>query len=292
MHGEATSEKQAMGYLCDGRASLVVGTHTHVPTADHRILPGGTAFMSDVGMTGDYESVIGMDKDEPLGRFLRRIPTSKFEAATGPATLCGAGGRDRRCDRARDQGRSGAARRHAGRGQAGILDLREMPMCPRVALFAVVLASWTSIAFADDIEPGLWKITTRVEADGVVGPPRESGKCLTAEETRDVAKTFSPVANTVNSECAPLERSFADGKLSWKLVCKGQLDMELIGEFHFDAPRHYSAENPKHRGDGRAAGREFAEHAGCRMGVRVHPIGTAGAAGSFRPSDFHRACVL
>src|SRR3954469_6388098 len=87
MHCEATSEKQSMGYLCDGRASLVIGTHTHAPTADHRILPNGTAFMSDVGMTGDYQSVIGMDKDEPLGRFLRRIPTSKFEAANGPATL-------------------------------------------------------------------------------------------------------------------------------------------------------------------------------------------------------------
>jgi metallophosphoesterase (TIGR00282 family) len=87
MHCEATSEKQSMGYLCDGRASLVIGTHTHAPTADHRILPAGTAFMSDVGMTGDYQSVIGMDKDEPLGRFLRRISTSKFEAANGPATL-------------------------------------------------------------------------------------------------------------------------------------------------------------------------------------------------------------
>jgi metallophosphoesterase (TIGR00282 family) len=87
MHCEATSEKQSMGYLCDGRASLVIGTHTHVPTADHRIMPGGTAFMSDVGMTGDYQSVIGMDKDEPLGRFLRRISTSKFETANGPATL-------------------------------------------------------------------------------------------------------------------------------------------------------------------------------------------------------------
>ena len=87
MHCEATSEKQSMGYLCDGRASLVIGTHTHAPTADHRILPGGTAFMSDVGMTGDYQSVIGMDKDEPLGRFLRRIPQGKFEAANGPATL-------------------------------------------------------------------------------------------------------------------------------------------------------------------------------------------------------------
>jgi 2',3'-cyclic-nucleotide 2'-phosphodiesterase len=89
MHCEATSEKQSMGFLCDGRVSLVVGTHTHAPTADHRILPGGTAFMSDVGMTGDYDSVIGMTKHEPLGRFLRRISTQKFEPATGPATLCG-----------------------------------------------------------------------------------------------------------------------------------------------------------------------------------------------------------
>jgi 2',3'-cyclic-nucleotide 2'-phosphodiesterase len=89
MHAETTSEKQSMGHFLDGRASLVVGTHTHVPTADHQILPGGTAFMSDVGMTGDYNSVIGMSKDEPLGRFLRRISTSKFEAASGPATLCG-----------------------------------------------------------------------------------------------------------------------------------------------------------------------------------------------------------
>lgn len=88
MHCEATSEKQAMGYFCDGRASLVVGTHTHSPTADHRILPAGTAFVSDVGMTGDFESVIGMMKDEPLNRFLRKIPGAKFEPALGPATLC------------------------------------------------------------------------------------------------------------------------------------------------------------------------------------------------------------
>jgi metallophosphoesterase (TIGR00282 family) len=87
-HGEATSEKQAMGQFCDGRASLVVGTHTHVPTADLRVLPGGTAFMSDVGMTGDFDSVIGMAKDEPLQRFLRRVSTARFEPASGPATLC------------------------------------------------------------------------------------------------------------------------------------------------------------------------------------------------------------
>jgi metallophosphoesterase (TIGR00282 family) len=89
MHCEATSEKQSMGFFCDGRASLVVGTHTHAPTADHRIMPGRTAFVSDVGMTGDFESCIGMNKDEPLNRFLRKLPGSKFAAANGPATLCG-----------------------------------------------------------------------------------------------------------------------------------------------------------------------------------------------------------
>src|SRR6201997_2799691 len=88
IHCEATSEKQAMGHFCDGRASLVVGTHTHTPTADHQILPGGTAFVSDVGMTGDYDSVIGMSKAEPLHRFVRRIPSGKFEPAMGEATLC------------------------------------------------------------------------------------------------------------------------------------------------------------------------------------------------------------
>jgi hypothetical protein len=88
MHCEATSEKQAMGYFADSRASLVVGTHTHAPTADHRILSGGTAFISDVGMTGDFDSVIGMAKEEPLTRFLRKLPGSKFEPANGPATMC------------------------------------------------------------------------------------------------------------------------------------------------------------------------------------------------------------
>jgi metallophosphoesterase (TIGR00282 family) len=88
IHCEATSEKQSMGHFLDGRASLVVGTHTHAPTADHQILPSGTAFISDVGMTGDYDSVIGMQKQEPLGRFVRRIASAKFEPANGPATLC------------------------------------------------------------------------------------------------------------------------------------------------------------------------------------------------------------
>ena len=89
VHAEATSEKQAMGVMVDGRASLVVGTHTHVPTADHRIMPGGTAYMSDAGMCGDYESVLGMDKHEPLRRFLEKTPGTRFEAAGGPGTLSG-----------------------------------------------------------------------------------------------------------------------------------------------------------------------------------------------------------
>ncbi len=89
MHCEATSEKMAMGHWCDGRASVVVGTHTHVPTADAQVLPGGTAFQADAGMCGDYDSVIGMAKEEPLRRFLTGMPKGRFEPATGEATLCG-----------------------------------------------------------------------------------------------------------------------------------------------------------------------------------------------------------
>lgn len=89
MHAEATSEKQALAHFVDGRATLVVGTHTHVPTADHQILPGGTAYMSDAGMCGDYDSVLGMEKDEPISRFLRKIPSGRFTPAMGDATVCG-----------------------------------------------------------------------------------------------------------------------------------------------------------------------------------------------------------
>ncbi len=89
MHAEATSEKMALAHHVDGRASLVVGTHTHVPTADHQILPGGTAYLSDAGMTGDYDSVIGVAKEEPIRRFLTKLPSGRYEPAAGPATLCG-----------------------------------------------------------------------------------------------------------------------------------------------------------------------------------------------------------
>jgi metallophosphoesterase (TIGR00282 family) len=89
MHAEATSEKMAMGHFADGRVSLVVGTHTHVPTSDYRIMSGGTAYMSDVGMCGDYDTVIGMDKEEPVNRFVRRIATGRFTPGRGEAALSG-----------------------------------------------------------------------------------------------------------------------------------------------------------------------------------------------------------
>lgn len=88
-HGEATSEKMAMGHYLDGRVSLVVGTHSHVPTADCQILPAGTAYQTDAGMCGDYNSVIGMQKEEPISRFITRMNKERYSPADGEATICG-----------------------------------------------------------------------------------------------------------------------------------------------------------------------------------------------------------
>ncbi len=89
LHGEATSEKAAFAHTFDGRVSVVVGTHTHVPTADHQVLPGGTAFQSDAGMCGDYDSVIGMNKDGAAQRFQRKLNGERLNPAEGEATVCG-----------------------------------------------------------------------------------------------------------------------------------------------------------------------------------------------------------
>lgn len=89
IHGEACSEKMAMGYYCDGRSSLVVGTHTHIPTADAQILPQGTGYQTDAGMCGSYDSVIGMDVTLAVNRFVRKVPGEKLRPAEGPVTLCG-----------------------------------------------------------------------------------------------------------------------------------------------------------------------------------------------------------
>jgi calcineurin-like phosphoesterase len=78
-----------MGHFVDGRATAVIGTHTHVPTADEQVLSGGTAYISDAGMCGDFDSVLGMEKEEPVQRFLTKIPTGRFAPSLGEATLCG-----------------------------------------------------------------------------------------------------------------------------------------------------------------------------------------------------------
>src|SRR5262249_57089989 len=98
-----------------------------------------------------------------------------------------------------------------------------------------------STGWADGIEPGLWQMTSRTQTGGVIGPPHESSKCLTPHDVADLATTFSPVSRTVNSTCAPIERSLSGSRLTWRLTCKGQLDMELTGEFNFDSARHYTA---------------------------------------------------
>ena len=89
VHAEATSEKMALAHWCDGRASLVIGTHTHVPTADIQILGNGTVYQTDAGMCGDYDSIIGMDRQEPMQRFVTGMSKNRFTPARGPATLCG-----------------------------------------------------------------------------------------------------------------------------------------------------------------------------------------------------------
>lgn len=89
IHAEATSEKMALAHVADGRVSMVVGSHSHVPTADHRIFTGGTAYQSDAGMCGDYDSVIGMKKDAAIFKFVRKIPGERLSPAEGVATLCG-----------------------------------------------------------------------------------------------------------------------------------------------------------------------------------------------------------
>lgn len=108
------------------------------------------------------------------------------------------------------------------------------------AASAALLALPAAAALADGIEAGLWKVTTTSVTEGMAGPPRQSSNCLTAEQVKDLAATFSPITRTINSTCEPMQRSFDGKKLTWHLLCKGQLDMELTGEFDFDSPHHYT----------------------------------------------------
>ena len=119
---------------------------------------------------------------------------------------------------------------------------RLYPMAAQAACGLVVACAFGgSTVLADGIEPGLWQVISRTQTGGVIGPPHESSKCLTPQDVADLATTFSPISRTANSTCAPIERSLAGTRLIWRLTCKGQLDMELTGEFNFDSPRHYTA---------------------------------------------------
>jgi len=108
------------------------------------------------------------------------------------------------------------------------------------AAVAAMLVANLSLASGEGIQAGLWKITTIVDTGGMVGPPHDTFKCLTAEQVKDLPATFSPQATTINSICAPIERTFDGEKLHFHLICKGQLDMELTGAFDFDSAQHYT----------------------------------------------------
>ena len=118
-HAEASSEKMAFAHFLDGQVSAVVGTHTHCPSADAQILPGGTAFQSDAGMSGDYDSVIGMAKSRRHPAVLAQDAGRELNPAEGEATVCGVFVRDRRRDGAGEADRTGAAGRAARSGDAG-----------------------------------------------------------------------------------------------------------------------------------------------------------------------------
>ncbi len=104
----------------------------------------------------------------------------------------------------------------------------------RVALTAAILAPAASAACAEGVAPGLWRIISRTETGGVIGPPHESSRCLTADQARDLATTFAPSSSVDNASCTPIERSVSGQKLTWRVTCRGQLDMEQAGEFTFD----------------------------------------------------------
>ena len=116
-----------------------------------------------------------------------------------------------------------------------------MPRFFRVALTAAAVVLAGSAACAEGIAPGLWRIISRTETGGVIGPPHESSRCLTADQARDLATTFAPSPSADNASCTPIERSVSGQKLTWHVTCRGQLDMEQAGEFTFDSPHHYTA---------------------------------------------------
>ena len=123
-------------------------------------------------------------------------------------------------------------------------DERTLPVHPHLAVrlaVGLVLLTSTSIPAGENlVEPGQWKVTSTTVINGAVQPAQAKARCISAEQAADVAKTFGPVSGTINSTCEPIQRSFDGKQLTWHLICKGQLDMELNGMFDFDSPHHYA----------------------------------------------------
>ena len=108
-------------------------------------------------------------------------------------------------------------------------------------LFCSLPVMAASAAAENLIESGQWKVTSNTVMNGAISPPQVKARCLTPEQAGDLAKTFGPVSGTVNSTCEMVEHALTPQRLKWHLQCTGQLDMDLTGEFSFDAPEHYSA---------------------------------------------------
>jgi hypothetical protein len=112
--------------------------------------------------------------------------------------------------------------------------------CGRLLGFCLALLAAPG-AQADGLQAGLWQVTNRAEIDGAAAPLAQNMRCLTADDVKDLAKTFSPVSRTTNSTCERVEHESTPQRLKWRLQCRGQLDMDVAGEFVFDSPEHYSA---------------------------------------------------
>jgi len=113
--------------------------------------------------------------------------------------------------------------------------------CVRASLIAAMLALASTDAGADGLRAGQWKTVQSPEINGVAGPTQQGARCLTAEAVADLDKTFSPVSRTTNSTCEQVEHEVSPQRLKWRLQCRGQIDMDVAGEFSFDSPEHYSA---------------------------------------------------
>jgi hypothetical protein len=116
-----------------------------------------------------------------------------------------------------------------------------VPAARRAVALAVLVLLSASFARAEGLKPGLWRVLTRPVIDGVAGREQENMRCLTPADVADLEKAFSPVGRTVNSTCEMIEHELTSQRMKWHLQCTGQLDMDLTGEFLFDAPEHYTA---------------------------------------------------